>query len=56
MNLKEVARELINGLDNDINEVITGLEKIMKDEDLTIEELREKCWEDSTAIFDKIYQ
>jgi len=55
MDIKEIARELIDGLDNDIREVITGLERIMEEENLTFEELRERCWKDSNEMFQKIY-
>ena len=60
MNIEDVARELVDGLSEyedqeNFEEIITGLGIIMQDERLTIEELREKCWEDSDEIFQKIY-
>lgn len=50
-----IAKELIEGLDNDIDEVAAGLEKMVFEKKLTMKELRELCWEDSVAVFDYIY-
>lgn len=51
----EVARQLIDNLDNDIKEIVSGLEWIMKNENITLEEMNKQCWEDSTEVFNKIY-
>ena len=53
----EVARELIDGLEenHDIEDIVSGLEFIMEDENITLNEMREQCWNDSTEVFGKIY-
>lgn len=60
MSIEDVARELVDGLSEyeeqeNFEEIITGLGIIMQDERLTIEELREQCWNDSDRVFTKIY-
>lgn len=55
LSLQDIAVELIDGLDNNLDEVICGLEKIQKAKELSLEELRDLCWKDSNAIFDMIY-
>ena len=53
--LLEVAKEMIDGLDNDINEIIDGLKCYMEEKNKTLEEVRELGWEDSTVLFNYIY-
>jgi len=56
LTIEEVAKQLNDGLDQEsFEEIITGLQLIMMDEGLTLQELNEKCWGNSTEIFDKIY-
>ena len=60
LTIEIVAKELTDGLTEyedveNFEEIITGLQFIMVDECLTLEQLREQCWQDSTIIFDKIY-
>ncbi len=60
LTIEIVAKELTDGLTEyedveNFEEIITGLQFIMADECLTLEQLREQCWQDSTIIFDKIY-
>lgn len=52
-----VANELIDGLEDEhnIDDIVKGLIAIMKDENKTLEELREMCWNDSNEVFSKIY-
>jgi hypothetical protein len=60
LTIEIVAKELTDGLMEyedieNFEEIITGLQFIMVDEGITLEQLREQCWQDSTIIFDKIY-
>lgn len=63
MDIRDVCKELADGLespfgiemDDYLDELQTGLETIMKDENLTLEQMREQCWENSLDVFDKIY-
>lgn len=60
LTIEIVAKELTDGLTEyedieNFEEIITGLQFIMVDESITLEQLREQCWQDSTIIFDKIY-
>ena len=60
LTIEIVAKELTDGLTEyedieNFEEIITGLQFIMVDEGITLEQLREQCWQDSTIIFDKIY-
>lgn len=52
-----IANELIDGLEDEhnIDDIVNGLITIMKDENKTLEELREMCWNDSNEVFSKIY-
>lgn len=52
-----IANELIDGLEDEhnIDDIVNGLIAIMKDENKTLEELREMCWNDSNEVFSKIY-
>lgn len=60
LTIEEVARELVDGLSEyedqeNFEEIITGLHIVMQGENLTLEEIREQCWEDSNEVFTKIY-
>jgi len=55
LTIEIVAEELIDGIDDKLDVTIKGLKKIMEDEGITLEEMREQCWEDSTDVFEKIY-
>lgn len=60
LTIEEVARELVDGLSEyedqeNFEEIITGLHIVMQDENLTLEEIREQCWENSDKVFTKIY-
>jgi len=54
LTVKEVARQLIDGLDMDLDDIARRLENYLKDNPMTLEELNNKCWEDSTGIFNII--
>ena len=53
----KVARELIDGLEenHDIEDIVSGLEFIMENENITLKEMRKQCWNDSNEVFGKIY-
>ncbi len=52
----EVARELIDGLEgHNIDDIVNGLNFIMENENKTLEEVKEMCWNDSNEVFSKIY-
>lgn len=55
--LLNIAKELIDGLEEEhnIDDIVNGLVSIMENENKTLEELREMCWNDSNEIFSKIY-
>jgi hypothetical protein len=56
MDIREVAIQLLDGLDNgDIGYVIEQLKQIQDEDGLTIDQLNDLCWQDSNAIFDRIY-
>lgn len=50
-----IAKELCDDLDNNLHYVSIRLKEIQQEYHLTIEELDDLCWEDSTAMFDEIY-
>lgn len=50
-----VAEELCDDLPNELPFVVKRLEEIANDEHLSLEELEALCWEDSSAMFNKIY-
>lgn len=54
LTVKEVARQLIDGLDMDLDDIARRLENYLKDNPMTLEELNNECWEDSTGIFNII--
>lgn len=54
LTLTEVARQLSDGLNMDINDVTKRLEKYVNENSISLEELNNKCWNDSTEIFDAI--
>lgn len=51
----DVAKDLCNGLDNDVNDVAKRLRRYAKDNHLTMEEVEDMCWENSTNMFNEIY-
>lgn len=55
--LLNIAKELIDGLEEEhnIDDIVNGLVSIMENENKTLEELREMCWNDSNEVFSKIY-
>ena len=56
MDIKDVAKQLLDGLDSsDFDYVCERLEQIRIEDALTIEQLNELCWNDSNAMFDRIY-
>lgn len=60
LTIEKIAIELADGLEiydfkDKFNELKRGLELIVERENITLEQLREQCWEDSTAVFEKIY-
>lgn len=56
LTITKIAKELIDGLEDfqDLKETENALKSYMEDNNLTLKELREKCWEDSSNIFDEI--
>ena len=50
-----IAKELCDDLDNNLRYVALRLKEIQQEYHLTLEELDDLCWEDSTAMFDEIY-
>jgi vesicle coat complex subunit len=52
--LKEVARQLCDGFNMDIDDVTKRLGKYLKSNPMSINELSNQCWEDSNEIFDCI--
>lgn len=50
-----VAEELCDDLPNELPFVVKRLAEIVKDEKLSLDELNTLCWEDSSAMFNKIY-
>ena len=50
-----IAKELCDDLDNNLHYVAMRLKEIQQEYHLTMEELDDLCWEDSTAMFDEIY-
>lgn len=54
LTVKEVVRQLIDGLDMDLDDIARRLENYLKDNPMTLEELNNECWEDSTGIFNII--
>jgi hypothetical protein len=54
LTIKDVARQLCDGLNLNINDITNRLEKYLKNNPMTLKELNEKCWNDSTEIFDSI--
>lgn len=55
--LLNIAKELIDGLEEEhnIDDIVNGLVFIMENENKTLEELREMCWNDSNEVFSRIY-
>jgi len=54
LTIQEVAKQLCDGLNVNIEEVTKGLNNYLKRNPMTLEELNNKCWEDSTEIFNEI--
>ena len=50
-----IAKELCDDLDNNLHYVSIRLKEIQQEYHLTMEELDDLCWENSTAMFDEIY-
>ena len=50
-----IAKALCDDLDNNLHYVSIRLKEIQQEYHLTMEELDDLCWEDSTAMFDEIY-
>lgn len=55
LTLTEVARQLCDGLDKNITDVANRLRQYINNNPMTLEELNEKCWNDSNEIFNAIY-
>lgn len=56
MNIEDVTKQLLDGFDSsDFDYVCERLEQIRIEDALTIEQLNELCWNDSNAMFDRIY-
>jgi hypothetical protein len=63
LDIRDVCKELADGLEPPfgiemeeyLDELQTGLEIIMMEDKLTLEQVRELCWENSADIFDRIY-
>ena len=51
----EVAQNLCDGLDKDINDVAVRLKEWGEKNNLTPEYVDELCWVDSCYVFDQIY-
>ena len=51
----DVAKSLFDDLDNDVEDVARRLEQYAKDNNLTMEEVDDMCWEDSSNMFNEIY-
>jgi hypothetical protein len=54
LTIEEIARQLCDDLDKDVNEVIQGLKNYLERNPMSLKKLNEKCWEDSSEIFDQI--
>ena len=55
MDIQEVVRQLLDGLDNsDFDYVCERLKQIQDEDGLTIDQLNELCWADSDAMFNRI--
>jgi len=54
LTIQEVARQLCDGLNMNMEEVTNGLKDYLKRNPMTLEELNNKCWNDSTEIFNEI--
>lgn len=58
MTVADVERRLNDGLERSLEERIVArnwLESYMKEKNISVEELDDICFEDSTKIFDSIY-
>lgn len=60
MDIKEVRRQLIDGLEDEYSPVDVGfieirLEEIAEMENMTLEELNEYCWANSSEMFACIF-
>lgn len=58
MDVKEVARQLCDGLvftPQEMETIQKRLVEIASEDGLSMEELNERCWEDSDAIFQRIW-
>lgn len=51
----DVAKSLCDDLDNDVEDVARRLEQYAKDNNLTMDEVEDMCWEDSSNMFNEIY-
>ena len=59
LTILDVATELCDSLPEKADHIpfiIKGLQTIMKEDGLTLEELSDLCWKDSDAIFNRIYR
>lgn len=54
LTIKDVAAQLCDGLNMNLDDVVKKLEDYLINNPMTLKELNEKCWEDSSAIFDAI--
>ena len=52
--IDQVTRELIDGLDLDFEETKARLLTFLAANQMSLRELQDWCWEDSTAVFDAI--
>lgn len=52
--IDQITRELIDGLDLNFNETKCRLLTFLAANQMSLQELRDWCWEDSVAVFDVI--
>lgn len=56
MTIDEVTTNLCDDLNKDREFIKQRLLQIMEEDKLSIDELNELCWGDSTTVFDRIYE
>lgn len=50
-----VAKDLCNDLPNDVEDCANRLERYANDNNLTLDEVEDMCWENSSNMFNEIY-
>ena len=50
-----IAKDLCDDLDNNVEDVARRLEQYAKDNSLTMDEVEDMCWENSSNMFNEIY-